>query len=90
MIEATGRAESTNPHRSRIFTMAITGPGEDTGRPSAWSAAIDQLAYGEEDGSGNQRLVIVSAGNVVPHKYGEEYRYPDHNLATPIKDPAQA
>ncbi|MEI6654300.1 MAG: S8 family peptidase [Verrucomicrobiota bacterium] len=89
-MQATSTVEIQKPHRPRVYALAITASGEDVGRPSAWSAAIDQLAYGEESGRANQRLFIISAGNIVPSDYGTGFRYPEHNHRTPIEDPAQA
>lgn len=88
--QATNTIEVVDPHRARVFALALTAPGEESGRPSAWSAAIDQLAFGDEEGSGNQRLFIISAGNVAPSDYGTDYLYPLCNHRSPIEDPAQS
>jgi Subtilase family len=72
--------------RKRIFCMAITAADtRDRGRPSSWSAAIDALASGAEDGQ--RRLMILSAGNTDP---AQRRFYPDSNLTDGIHDPAQA
>ncbi|MBS9525665.1 S8 family peptidase [Litoribacter alkaliphilus] len=82
--EAIARAE-TNPIQQRVFCMAITADGDTHfGRPSAWSAAIDKSAFGEEDW---KRLILVSAGNIPNHRWLE---YPLSNQDNSIHDPAQA
>lgn len=82
--EAIARAE-TNPIEQRVFCMAITADGDTHfGRPSAWSAAIDKSAFGEENW---KRLVLVSAGNIPNHRWLE---YPLSNQDYSIHDPAQA
>ncbi len=40
------KAEDRAPHRRRVFCMAVTSEiGHARGRPSSWSAAVDQLCY---------------------------------------------
>ncbi|MBN8684595.1 MAG: S8 family peptidase [Chitinophagales bacterium] len=79
-------AEIRNPNMVLVYCMAVTSP-EDTnrGRPSSWSGAVDNLAYGEGK---NQRLIIVSAGNV--YEYESWQKYPNSNLVTSVQNPAQA
>ena len=83
--ECAFRAE-TGPRRNRVFCMAVSTPdGRERGRPSSWSAALDDLASGRNDG--HRRLIIVSAGNTD----GRFRRnYPDANLTDSIHDPGQA
>ena len=83
--ESTYRVEIV-PDRKRVFCLAVTATdGRDRGRPTSWSAAVDALAAGAEDGQ--KRLMIVSAGNTD----GAQRRYyPDSNLTDGIHDPAQA
>ncbi|MGL4315978.1 MAG: S8 family peptidase [Pseudomonas sp.] len=87
-MRAVSEPEIAQPYRKRIFSMAVTSTdGRDRGRPSAWSAAVDALAFdvlGERD---NPRLMIVSAGNADEQKYLD---YPNSNLSDSIHDPAQA
>ena len=66
--------------------MAITANGHtrDQGRPSSWSGAIDQIAFGDENGT---RLIILSAGNIDNHSTSN---YPDDLLTDSIHDPAQS
>lgn len=84
--EAIARVEVTAPLRQRVFCMAVTSKdNRDRGRPSAWSATIDNLASGAADDS--SRLVIVSAGNVHRDNWPD---YPDGNSTDSIHDPGQA
>lgn len=84
--EAISRAEIQAPERSRVFCLAVTSAGDHwRGRPSSWSAALDELAYGEGE---VQRIVAVSAGNVNALYPAAEYL--DQNDAAPIESPAQA
>ncbi|MCK1986053.1 MULTISPECIES: S8 family peptidase [unclassified Peribacillus] len=76
------------PERERIICMAVTA--EDymylDGRPSSWSAAIDDLIHGTMDEV--QKVFIVSAGNIRgPQKV---YNYPDSSLLEAIEDPGQS
>jgi hypothetical protein len=83
--ESTYRVESVATRR-RVFCMAVTAEdGRDRGRPSSWSAAVDSLAFGDEDTQ--SRLFILSAGNTDP---SQRRLYADSNLTDSIHDPAQA
>lgn len=84
--EAIARAESAAPQRIRTVCMAVTATGDrDRGKPSSWSATIDALACGVEDG--RPRLIVLSAGNTDPENHED---YPDSNATDSIHDPAQA
>lgn len=85
--EAVSRPEIRNPQRKRIFCMAITSeqPSPNYGNPSSWSAAIDQLAFGEDD---HKRLLIISAGNVNEDIFPDNYL--NCNDVATIENPAQA
>lgn len=84
--EAMSRAEIQAPERARVFCIAVTSAGDHwRGRPSSWSAAVDELAYGEGE---VQRFVAISAGNVNALYPAAEYL--KQNDATPIQSPAQA
>jgi hypothetical protein len=55
---AISRAEITAPERPRAICLAVTSDGDRwRGRPSSWSAALDDLAYGQGT---DQRLIVVS------------------------------
>ena len=82
--------EIQNPKRKRIFSMAITSPepSPNFGTPSAWSAAIDQLCFGDDN---YKRLMIISAGNIRDDIYvADDFNYLDINDTATIENPAQA
>src|SRR5690606_20912579 len=88
-IEAVARPMVTSPQRKRVFSMAITArDNRDRGRPSAWSATIDRLAYDSEEQGDAPKLFIVSAGNINDSNAWK--KYPDSNSTDGIHDPAQA
>ena len=45
--EAIARAEVQAPQRRRAVAMAVTSTSPARGRPSSWSAAVDQLCFEE-------------------------------------------
>jgi hypothetical protein len=80
------KAEARAPRRRRVFCMAVTSEiGLGRGRPSSWSAAIDQLCYG---GGDHRRLMVLAAGNL----RGDitVAGYPDRNDLEEVESPAQA
>lgn len=82
--EAIARAEIQAPNRRRAIAMAVTSANPARGRPTSWSAAVDQLCF-EED---QRRLIILSAGNI-----GDDLMPADHltrNDLEAVDDPAQA
>jgi Subtilase family len=84
--ECAARPEVVKPHRPRIHCLAITSEtGTNRGRPSSWSAAIDQIAFGDDR---VRRLVVLAAGNI---RNGiDRTGYPNRNDVEPIENPAQA
>jgi hypothetical protein len=85
--QAVSLPEIQNHKRKRIFCMAVTSehPSPNYGTPSSWSAAIDQLSFGEDN---FKRLIIISAGNI-----REEISLSDYltrNDVATIENPAQA
>jgi hypothetical protein len=83
---AISRAEITAPERPWAICLAVTGVGDHwRGRPSSWSATLDDLAYGNGT---DQRLIVVSAGNIRETLPAAEYL--DRNDVSPIESPAQA
>ncbi len=79
-------AEIQNPNMTLIYCMSITSNQDvDRGRPSSWSGAVDNLAFGEGE---SQRLIIVSAGNIVDEEMWKSY--PNSNFTTSIQNPAQS
>lgn len=88
-VEAVARPEIDFPERARIFGMAITArENRDSGHPSAWSSALDQLASDADTDGQNPRLLIVAAGNIEDLNAIAEY--PTSNESDGIHDPAQA
>lgn len=89
-IEATTAPETAKPNVNRVFTMAVSATdSRDKGRPSAWSAAIDELCFnrlGEQD---PKRLFIVAGGNssLQPADF---HQYPDCLDSQLIHDPGQS
>jgi Subtilase family len=83
---AIGRAEVNAPDRPRAICLATTSAGDHwRGRPSSWSASLDDLAYG----SGmDQRLIVVSVGNIREALRAADYLH--RNDVSPIESPAQA
>jgi Subtilase family len=79
-------AERRAPRRRRVICMAITSDvGLGRGRPSSWSAAVDQLCYG---GGDRRRLIVLSAGNLRGDMSAADY--PDRNDLEEVESPAQA
>ncbi len=86
--EAVARAELAEPHRKRVFGMAVTAPDDrDRGQPSAWSAAIDSLAADANGAGDSRRLVVISGGNAAQSSIAN---YPDGNDTDGVHDPAQS
>lgn len=84
--ESIARVEVQEPDRRRAFCMAVTSDFENKqGRPSSWSAAIDQLCFGVDT---TPKLVLVSAGNI--REGLSKANYPARNEIEPIENPAQA
>lgn len=84
--EAIARVEITAPTRPRVICLATTTPADYwRGRPTSWSAKLDELAYGEDD---HARLIIVSAGNI--REPMTPVRYLDRNDLLPVESPAQS
>jgi hypothetical protein len=85
--QGISRAEIQAPDRRRVACLPVTATDfRDRGRPSSWSANIDELASGYNDGL--RRLFIISGGNVLG---GDEFRrYPESNITNEIHDPGQS
>jgi hypothetical protein len=84
--ESISRAEISAPRRRRAVCLAVTSDlGTQRGRPSSWSAAIDQLCFGDET---TRRLVLISAGNI--REGLSKAGYPARNETESIENPAQA
>lgn len=66
--------------------MSVTSKEDSRkGKPSSWSGEVDNLTFGEGE---NQRLIIVSSGNISDD---ESWRnYPNSNFASSVQNPAQS
>lgn len=85
--QGISRAQIEKPNRQRIICMAVTSLAtRDRGRPSSWSAKVDEMASGYDDDI--RRLIVISAGNV--DEESDWRRYPESNLTAEVHDPAQA
>src|SRR6185312_2036131 len=84
--ECATRPEVVQPQRRRVHCLAVTSEaGTNRGRPSSWSAAIDQIAFGDED---IRRLMVLAGGNI---RQGiNRQSYLNLNDLEPIENPAQA
>ncbi|MEX0827393.1 MAG: S8 family peptidase [Haliea sp.] len=83
---AVGVAEVQAPLRKRAFCLAVTSATPDwRGRPSSWSAKLDDLAFG--DGT-DQRLIVVATGNIDGAYPAHEYL--DQNDSASVENPAQS
>lgn len=83
---AVTKPEEGAPNRKRVFCLAVTSEiGLARGRPSSWSASVDQLTYG---GGAQQRLFVIAAGNLRGDILAAEY--PDRNDLEEAESPAQA
>ena len=71
--------------RRKIYCLAITSDARDRGRPTSWSSAVDNLAYGGDEGV--RRLIFVSAGNT---DEDQRINYSAYNEVASVQDPAQA
>jgi hypothetical protein len=86
--EAISKVTVLNPRNKRIVCLAVsTNVHQNLGIPSAWSAMIDMLSYGETYWPNDSTLFIVSAGNLSDE---ERVKYPLSNDDNCINDPGQA
>lgn len=86
--QAASLATIQAPDRNRSFCLAVNASDtRDKGRPSSWSATIDNLSYGIDDDS--QCLFIISAGNVI-NMDAAAINYPEEQETDSIHDPAQS
>ncbi|MET0087592.1 MAG: S8 family peptidase [Sedimenticola sp.] len=84
--DGIAQPEIDQPDRYRVFCMAVTSLDDrDRGRPSSWSAAIDRITSGAEDGK--KRLIVLAAGNTDRE---QRHEYPHSNLTDAIHDPGQS
>lgn len=84
--QGIARAEIQNPGITMVYCMAVTSKDDaGKGRPSSWSGAIDNIAFGDGE---NQKLIIISGGNIREEEVW--VNYPDSNFITTIENPAQS
>ncbi len=84
--QAISRAEIQADDRKRITCMPVASDDtRDRGKPSSWSAAIDQITSGSDNE--DKRLFILAAGNANPSKIID---YPQAQKDDSIHDPAQS
>ena len=84
-VESVNRVEVI-PDRKRVYCMAVTATDDrDRGRPSSWSATLDEITSGRTDGV--RRLMVLSAGNTNP---SERKTYPVSNMTDGVHDPGQS
>jgi hypothetical protein len=87
-LEAIARGEIINPHFTRVVCMAVTSADNiHRGRPTSWSAAIDQKLFASTHQQNNKLLMVVSSGNL---PLEERINYPLSNEDFTIQDPAQS
>lgn len=90
--DAVAIAEIFHPEYSRIICMAVTAKDGDevnTGRPSSWSGAIDDLLFKRSQNNDKAPLFLVSAGNVYPQDC-QEIDYPSINTLKQVLEPGQS
>lgn len=88
--QGIARAEIQNPNMILIYCMSVTSTDDvNMGRPSSWSGAVDNLAFGD---GGNQKLIIVSAGNMKNYypDLNDLVDFPNLNFGTSVQNPAQS
>lgn len=87
-MEAVSKAVTINPTHKRIVCLAVTADDVlHKGKPTVWSAAIDQLSFGSIEEPNNSTLFMVSSGNLLDE---QRSAYPIINEDCSINDPAQA
>lgn len=83
--QAVHLSENHAPERKRIFCKTVTSPMHQDGVPSSYSAAVDQLACGDDEH--DPRLIVVSAGNVPDALWPQ---WANSNVKHGVEQPGQA
>lgn len=87
-LEAIASAEIMNPRVKRIVCLAVTAPDHKyLGRPSSWSAAVDQKLFGSINDRNDNTLILISGGNL---PLNDRLAYPLSNDDFSVEDPAQS
>jgi hypothetical protein len=84
------RVELAQPARRRVFCLATSTDGDTPhyGRPTSWSAELDQLSAGVGEDGDTRRLICVSVGNIrTPLTHAQ---YLTANDLAEVESPAQA
>lgn len=84
------RVELAHPVRRRVFCLATSTDGDTPhyGRPTSWSAELDQLSAGVGEDGDTRRIICVSIGNIrIPLAHAE---YLTANDLAEVESPAQA
>ncbi len=84
------RAELAHPERTRVFCLATSTDGDTPhfGRPTSWSAELDQLSSGAGEEVDTRRLICVSVGNIRTALTHADYLA--INDLSEVESPAQA
>jgi hypothetical protein len=86
--ESVYRAEVVAAMRKRVICLsACSITTRDRGRPTSWSAAIDQLCSGSDNDNSPKRLICIAAGNL---DFQDIKDYPNKNQIESIHDPGQS
>ena len=86
--QSVSRIEIAAPLRPRVFTMQVTDANTaEHGRPTSWSASVDELTSGYNEDPNAKRLIFVSAGNVDVQRPDD---FPARNETEQLHDPSQA
>ncbi|MFB9080587.1 S8 family peptidase [Flavobacterium procerum] len=87
MLDAISTVQIVNPQYRRIYCMAVTSEYQnDFGKPSTWSAVLDNIIFGDDDQ--DKKIFVVSVGNV---REEEDWKnYPESNLNLAVESPAQS
>ncbi|HYE31393.1 MAG TPA: S8 family peptidase [Methylomirabilota bacterium] len=80
-------AEASLPTVTRVFCLATTMKGPNDPRPTSWSAELDALAVGMDNGGSTRRLFCLSGGNV---ECDDWLGYPTANHGHTVENPGQA
>lgn len=112
---AVDQPEITDRERGRVFMLAVTAPAtvpnpgenaqnrpkQESGRPTAWSATVDALAFGRaiddtsakftylnRDEEPTPRLFVISAGNI--RDVSAQGDHLERSDAEAVEDPSQS
>ncbi|MFT6030752.1 MAG: hypothetical protein ACI8O8_002498 [Oleiphilaceae bacterium] len=85
--QAVYKAITIDGRKNRTFCMAVTAKDtRDRGRPTSWSAALDQITFNKS----LEQLFVVSVGNVTSDLTIAGQEYPNIQTTDSVHDPAQA